>query len=182
MSLNYLINPIAFFLMSSAFNSLLNSVADRLDPCFSQIGGNNWNQNTGSISDYELQNNQVCCCVGAHVASYYNLIYEDYSVNDNKSVKYHFTDGIKLIKNSLKINSYQLDLIFRCAGTPCNPFGGDRWNHIPIEILNRIRSIETAPPNCLAEKYDQNIQDYYIDVKQWIDKEEANINKALLLA
>lgn len=168
--------------MSSTFNSRLNSVADQLAPCFSQINYKNWDQTNGSIKGHEFHNNRIKCCIGAHVAKYFDLAYEDYNDRDWDSVYYHFTDGVALIEKMMKLNREQVDLIFKCAGTPANPFGGDRWLHIPIDVLERVRRIETAPPDLLDDSYSTDLVSYYKDVAEWMDKEEANMNKTLLSA
>ena len=67
----------------------------------------------------------------------------------------------------------QLDIIFHCAGAPELPFCGERWNDLPLVVLENIKFIETCPPR-FSEYFGV---DYFErpEVKEWLELERNRI-------
>ena len=167
--------------MSSSFNSLVNSVADQLAHCFSQITETNWNQRSGMVTSLQIKRGEFSCCVGAHVAQFFNFVDPYYDKKNKDTNLYHFSDGIRKIEEMFNLTTEQVKLLFHCAGTPEDPFGEYEWDYIPAEVLDRMRHIETAPPDIESYETTPNpYRNYQIAIESWLIKERENIDKALL--
>ena len=107
-------------------------------PLIQSLNGKNWNQIYGKYSA------EGPCCIGAHLAHFFDRNEEDY------------WDGVVSASKFLSCTTGQVSYLFWAAGAPSDPFSSEPWPADPpiTTIWENLAQIEELPPTFAIDAFD----------------------------